>query len=262
MKLRQVTAAAAAVAAGVAGSAVAAGGPYLGGLQGWDGVIAPRGGKRYVALAAGGRTVVAAVRVDGGRVIRYRALRGTFGVPVVAFDGTAGGVSADGRTLVLSPAYQARWSRFAILKAPTLAVRRMVRLRGTFSFDALSPSGRTIYLVEFVSLAGNRYRIRAYDVAADRLLARPVVDKSEPGPMRGFPMARITGPGGRWVYTLYRQPGGGFVHALDTARRTAVCIDLPRSGARLALRGRRLEVMRQRGGRVATVDTRTLKLVS
>jgi hypothetical protein len=50
--------------------------------------------------------------------------------------------------------------------------------------------------------------------------------------MRGNPLTRTTSPGGRWAYTLYDGAGGTpFVHALDTSRRTAHCIDLP------ALRG-------------------------
>ena len=41
--------------------------------------------------------------------------------------------------------------------------------------------------------------------------------------MAGYPVARATGPGGRWVYTLYRQPTNyPFVHALDTVARRAV----------------------------------------
>jgi hypothetical protein len=205
---------------------------------------------------------VAAVRVRGGRVLRSRSLRGILGVPVVASDGTPGGLSSDGRTLVLGPAVTSRPSRFAVLRAGTLAVRRIVRLPGMFAFDALSPDGRTMYLVEHLSLRHVRYRVRAYDVAAGRLLEQPVVDKSEPGPMRGTAASRVTSADGRWAYTLYRKRGGAFVHALDTVRRLAACVDLPRPGMRLALRGRRLLVSRTDGSRVAAVDTRTLKLVS
>jgi hypothetical protein len=45
--------------------------------------------------------------------------------------------------------------------------------------------------------------------------------------MRGNPISRALSPDGRWAYTLYDGGGGTpFVHALDTSRRTARCIDL------------------------------------
>ena len=57
---------------------------------------------RYVALPAAKTTAVAAVRTSDGRVLRYTTIRGAFGIPLVAFDGTAEGISRDGRTLVLA----------------------------------------------------------------------------------------------------------------------------------------------------------------
>ena len=45
--------------------------------------------------------------------------------------------------------------------------------------------------------------------------------------MHGQPLTRVGSTDGRWAYTLY--DGGGkapFVHALDTANRSARCIDL------------------------------------
>ena len=45
--------------------------------------------------------------------------------------------------------------------------------------------------------------------------------------MRGRPDLRATSPDGRWAYTLYDGNGKTpFVHALDTGRASARCIDL------------------------------------
>ena len=44
--------------------------------------------------------------------------------------------------------------------------------------------------------------------------------------MTGVPVTRLPSPDGRWDYTLYQSAEHPFVHALDTQRRTAVCIDL------------------------------------
>ena len=84
-----LTAAAAATAAAGAG-----GGPSPGTLVGWDGVRAPGADIRYVALATGSTTTVAAVRIHGGRVLRWATVRGGYGIPAVAFDGSTGGLSA------------------------------------------------------------------------------------------------------------------------------------------------------------------------
>jgi hypothetical protein len=76
------------------------------------------------------------------------------------------------------------------------------------------------------------------------------VDPSEPDePMRGSPMARTTSAGGRWVYTFYAGGEHPFIHALDTVRRTSLCLDLPHRAARhawssrLAIRGARIQVL-------------------
>src|SRR5262249_3813522 len=75
-----------------------------------------------------------------------------------------------------------------------------------------------------------RYRVRAYDLRANRLLPNPVVDKRESTTtMQGSPISRAPMFRG-WVYTLY---GGGehtFIHALDTSHVQAVCLDLPWKG--------------------------------
>ena len=49
--------------------------------------------------------------------------------------------------------------------------------------------------------------------------------------MRGQPLSRAMSPDGRWAYTLYDGNGETpFVHALDTSRATARCIDLDAIG--------------------------------
>ena len=199
--------------------------------------------------------------MHGGQVLRSRELGGSYGVQQVAFDGTTGGVSADGRTLVLASSVTGYppATRFAVLRLPELRPSMTITLRGMWAFDAISPRARTVYLIQ-IKRNGLSYNVRAYDLALKRLVAQPVVDKSEAGdPMRGSPMARVAGAGGRWAYTLYANGRKPFVHALDTVARRAVCVDLPSAGDRLALRGTRLMV-RAQGKTVAVVDTRTLRV--
>ena len=202
--------------------------------SGWGGVLAPSHAVRYVTFPSGRDTIVAAVRVDGGRIARWRVVRGAFGIPTVAFDGTTDGVSRDGRTLVLSSWTQQPSpgvvTRFAVLSTANLGPRKVVTLRGSFSFDALSPDGTTLYVIEYLSSPDPiRYRVRAVDLVSGRLDPGQIVDKREPDEqMNGQPVSRAWTRDGGWAFTLYsRNREAPFVHALDTRNRAARCIDLP-----------------------------------
>jgi hypothetical protein len=260
-----------AVAAAVAGAARADGLPVVGIDAGPGGVPAPDGNARYVTLPAGTGTVVAKVGQEGGEVIRSRFLRGRFAVPVVALDGSAAGVSSDGGTLVLvrpRATFPRATTSFAVLDANRLRAPQRITLDGDFSFDALSPDGDLLYLIEYVAPKDpNRYQVRAFDLGAGRLLPAPIVDPREPDEaMRGLPITRATSIDGRFAYTLYDGGGGHpFVHALDTSGRTAACIDLDALAGRSDLYelrldtppdGRALEVVAATGP-VAVIDTTT-----
>jgi hypothetical protein len=205
---------------------------------------------RYVALSPRSTprvTVVERIERDGGKIDRWWYLPGDYYVPAVAYDRSAGGLSADGGTLVLtqfSPAYPPKRTRLAVLDTgvhlrhprrprqsrPAHAIRRL-HLDGSFSFDAISPDGSTIYLIHNLFSRGrpSGYEVRALDTASGRLLQEPIVDPAEPDEqMQGLPITRASSPDGRWAYTLYDGNGDEpFIHALDTVRGRAVCIDLP-----------------------------------
>lgn len=256
------------------GAATALGaGPDPGVAQNARGIA--RGKVLYVALPAGDRTVVRAISRSSGRVLRHVAVNGRFGLPMVAFDGTVSGLSADGHTLVLgqertSPYRSA--SSFTVLDVPRLKVRSVVKLRGDFSFDALSPNGKTLYLIEHVSKQNvARYRVRAYDLAAGELLSKMVTDKSRwQSVMVGIPQARATTKDQRWAFTLYVGGSHPFVHSLDTRKAYAVCIDLPQRWStydfgrvRLRMRGNdRLIVRYAHGRQLAVLDTKKFRVLS
>jgi hypothetical protein len=214
-----------------AASAGGAGGPGAGVQQGWDGLAS--GAVRYVAVPAGDSTTLQVIRRQDGRVLKFMALKGAWGIPVVAFDGTTDGLMADGRTLLLGeplagPSLR-KHSNFALVDVKKMRVARKLRLPGHHVFDALSPDGRYLYFIQYVSAEDfNQYRVRAYDLRAGHLLAKPVVDKRESATaMQGTPISRVTSRDGSWAYTLYGGPHETFIHALDTLNAAAVCIDLP-----------------------------------
>jgi hypothetical protein len=225
--------------------------PVLGVDVGATGVVTPSGQARYVTVPAGADTVVARVNAQDGRVGASLLLPGTFTIPAVAYDGSASGLSGDGHTLVLiepRASFPRAETRLAVLNTRPLVWRTTVTLPGDFSFDAISPDGSSLYLIQYTSaLDPTRYNVRVYDLDSSRLVKGPIVDPHERGEkMRGQPLSRATSSDGRWAYTLYDGAGKApFVHALDTGNRTARCIDLDAlAGTDLSRLGLKLDARR------------------
>jgi hypothetical protein len=208
-----------------------AGGPSTG--VGQDlGVLSPDGGTYYFAVGAAGSTVIESVDTDNGLLQKF-VVPGSWGVTRVTLNGDAGGISADGKTLVLASMRVRSHSKFLIVDAQTLKPIKTVVLQGSFTFDALSPDGTHLYLIQHTSIKdSNHYVVRSYDLTTNRLLAHRIADKTQQNwVMQGYAMTRTASPGGRWVYTLYQNPGGyPFIHALDTQDGVAHCIGLPWTG--------------------------------
>lgn len=267
-----VAAALAALALAQASDAV---GPSLPALAGGTEIGTPGGTLSYAVRLAAGTTVLR--QRAHGRTIRTARLPGSWGIQLATLSGAVSGLSPNGRVLVLSDdvgesccALRAR-SRFAVVDTRTLALRTVVALHGDFSVDALSPSGRYLYLIQHLATAdAAKYKVRAYDLHAGRLLRGAIADRSQAGwLMSGYAIARATARNGGWVYTLYsRNDNYPFIHALDTVHRSAVCIGLPVdwtkavwvSSARLTLEGGRVVVRTKQGTTRFVLDRRTFQL--
>ena len=210
-------------------TAASAGGPSPGISQGVNGIVS--GNERYVAVRAGASTSVEALALNGGRSLRSMNLKGRWGIPLVDFHGTTEGLLPDGRTLLLAQSvYTGQGLRqntsFKLVDVRKMKARRTIRLRGAFAFDAVSPDARYLYLVEYVSEDSGLYRVRAYDLNKNKLLAKIVADRRswETG-MTGSPVSRDWKDG--WAYTLYGGNARPFIHALNTRGVEAVCINMP-----------------------------------
>ncbi|HYZ30403.1 MAG TPA: hypothetical protein VE570_15175 [Thermoleophilaceae bacterium] len=272
--MKKVLLGAIALALALPAVATADGLPLLG-IDAGDGVVSADGSSRYVAFAATRDSLVARIHVDGGRVARHRALRGSYTIPAVAADGSGDGLAADERTLVLirprSGLAQRRTRLLVVDPKRRFAIKRQIVLRGDFSFDAISPDGSKLYMVQYHDLTRRNfdptnYSVRVVDTATGRLDGGPIVDPREPGEkMGGWPVTRAMSRDHRWAYTLYSGTEHPFVHALDTVGRTARCIDLDALTGRqdlfqLRLRpahgGRDLQIVKD-GKPELVVDTRS-----
>ncbi|HEY8631630.1 MAG TPA: hypothetical protein VIL50_00655, partial [Candidatus Limnocylindrales bacterium] len=112
-----------------------------------------------------------------------------------------------------------------------LRLATVIELRGHFEFDALSPDGNILYVVEHLDGQTGSYQVRAVDVATGKLRDGAIADKRNIGEaMAGWPVGQVRRTDGV-VLTVYRGPEHPFIHALNTIDAWAVCIDLPATGA-------------------------------
>jgi hypothetical protein len=271
MRAALVVASVLAFAAFASAGAAGDGGPSPGWSWGGPGIGAPNGKVHYVAVTGRHETVFETID-NRGSVLNFSSLPGFYGIPYVAADGQVGGLTRDGRRLVVSsyPGVD-NVTRFAVLKTGTLAVARRIGLSGTWSYDALSPDGRTLYLIQYLlGQSSIRYLVRAYDLLHGHLYRTVVTDRIERGPMSGSAVTRATSANGAWAYTLYVKSNGTmFVHALDTAHRKAKCVDLPWKHAtawayriRLRVDGTRVVLRESGASRRAAIDTRSWRVTT
>ena len=243
--------------------------PYA--AQGGEGVVSKDGSLRYVAVKAGSDTVVRAIRTSDGSVTMSQNVPGSFGVPMITYKGPGGGLFRDGSAFVLESTGYESTTTFQVVNTADLAVRDTIALKGTFAFDALSPNGSTLYLIQHTS-AGDlqHYVVRAYDLKEHTLTPGKIADKTQKGwVMQGFPASRASTADGRWVYTLYWNPNGfPFVHALDTVQGVAHCVGIASPAGnqsavidyKLAVKGPKLVVRTSGGALYRVIDRQTWRV--
>jgi len=216
-----------------------------------QGVIEHRDGASYRYVTVNPQTkpaltIVERIDIGDGTVDRWWYLRGRYFLPAVAFDGSAGGLSANGNALALvefSRVYPPRRTKLAILdtdvylrhpvrpgqRRPRHAIRYL-NLRGYFAFQAISPSGSKVYLRHYRthSLGSDDFDLWALDARSGRLAPRPPAVSNDERPLSGLPISGASSPDGRWAFSLYdgdkHQP---FLLALDTAGGRVLRVDLP-----------------------------------
>jgi hypothetical protein len=224
---------------GAAWAAVAAadgGGPSPGPTWGSPGVVDRVQSIRYVALNAGARNTMVEAVTTGGNVTRWAYLEGSYGVPAVAWDWSTGGLARKGHRLVLVSGPGPKWTRFVVLDPRSLRVRSHFRLRGAWAFDALSPDGSLLYLIQYHGspwAINGSYAVRAYNLDTRRLYPGAIVDRREPDEkMTGRPSHASSPEAGRTRCTRARENGRSCMPS--TPRTGAPSASTCRGGTRLA----------------------------
>src|SRR5262249_6457765 len=134
---------------------------------------------QYTATDAGFDTTVALQDRDGVAK-RTSTIRGKIGIPMSTPNGQMRGLFRDGSDIVLQRMGYRRHTEFRIVRTNDLGIQRKLGLKGTFAFDALSPNGSRLYLIQHMSAQDiQHYVVRAYDLQSGRLLPGRIADKTQ-----------------------------------------------------------------------------------
>ena len=170
-----------------------------------------------------------------GAILNQVRLPGAYQLPPATMTGVPGGLSQNGRWLVVESfdtgANGVRTATHLLLVDTSYAnAARQVNLSGFFEFDAVSNDGQRIFLIEY--LAGNQYHVRFYDLGAGRLDPNIIFDKSDgSSAMAGVRISGVASRDGQWLYSVYvRSDKSAFIHALNLDVPFALCLDLPGAG--------------------------------
>jgi hypothetical protein len=175
-------------------------------------------------------------------------------LPQTTFDGRPGGLSQDGRWLVLnqfrSPAPVAAptagpaagqpglaqppaRSSFLLVNTSTREITHRVNFDGWYEYDAIDNSGHRLYLIHHFADQPAKYEVAKYDFTSGEMQS-PIVEKTgKLRVMQGNRVSTLPDPNGHWQYSLYRGGlEGAFIHtlSLDSDFGTAWCVDLPGGG--------------------------------
>ena len=182
-----------------------------------------------------GDTLVDLDPLDGATLYSER-LPGYFQLPPATMSGVPGGLSQNGRWLVVQrfdPTSSPIPSTTHLALVDTLYLKPLQQfdLNGYFQFDAISNDGQRIFLIQYISQT--EYYVRQFDVGIRQLNPNIIFDKADgAAAMAGLRLSGISSPDGHWLYSLYvRQDKSPFIHALNLdGKLIAFCVDLPGSG--------------------------------
>src|SRR3954468_23048047 len=131
------------------------------------------------ALQNGASLVKGPLRIDASRsggdtrvttATEETTIGGAYGIPTLIPSNTPLGLFRDGARFVLQSTENQSRTSFVVVRTADLTVLQRISLRGSYAFDALSPNGSRLYLIQHTTADFGHYIVRAYDLQAQRLL--------------------------------------------------------------------------------------------
>jgi hypothetical protein len=195
------------------------------------GTPSPDWSRYYTVTPIAGSARLTAVNPSSGRTIAQATIPSGYSLPSLGYQGPTAGLSPNGQWLALTDNGSAVTgklvSSFVVGSSSLSGGFKTVRVNGDFSFDALSDTGQSLYLIQKMG-DPNHYQVRLLDVRSGTLVEPPVVDKRDAAePMNGIRGDSAASPLGQYVFTVYARAAGPFIHALPLDQPFAWCIDLP-----------------------------------
>jgi hypothetical protein len=195
------------------------------------GTPAPDWSRYYTVTPVAKSGRLTALDPRSGRTIAQTTVPTGYWLPSLGYQGPTAGLSPNGQWLALTDNGSALTgklvSSFLVGPSSLSGAFKTVRVNGDFSFDALSDTGQSLYLIQKMG-DPNHYQVRLLDVRSGTLVEQPVVDKRDAAePMNGIRGDSAASPLGEYVFTVYAREGGPFIHALPLDQPFAWCIDLP-----------------------------------
>jgi hypothetical protein len=120
---------------------------------------------------------------------------------------------------------------FAVVDTSFAEPVRQFSVPGRIALDGISDD-RVAYLLEYTRTSPEGYRLRSYQVGANILDQKVLVEKGTDKPvMSGHRVVAVTSSDGEWLFGLYVGQKAPFVHALNLKKKFAMCVDLPATGS-------------------------------
>jgi hypothetical protein len=195
------------------------------------GTPAPDWSRYYTVMPVASSARLMALDPSSGRTIAQATIPRGYFLPSLGYQGPTAGLSPNGQWLALTDNGSALTGKlvtsFLVGPSSLSTSFKTVHLEGDFSFDAISDTGQSLYLIQRMG-DPNHYQVRLLDVASGTLVEHPVVDKRDSTePMNGIRGDSVADSQGQYVFTVYAREAGPFIHVLPLDQAFAWCIDLP-----------------------------------
>jgi hypothetical protein len=252
-------------------------------------LAAPDGSRLYATIRSGRSTTLEARDSSTGEVVSSTTIRGTLDARAASLSGSAVALM---RPLPagVDATYALPRSHTTIVVADPAGERasRWYRLTGNFEPEAFSVDDSRLFLIQYLPAeAPTAYRVTFLELESGRVRQVFGRFKTPPQRMPGIRLAQVFDTTTEQLYTLYtnRAAGDGyddgwadasygdrevsFVHVLNLRQGWAYCAGLPRSlwgqpakaqAMAASPDGRRLYIVDSMGGRIAVMNTKTLKI--